>query len=76
MPRQLVNGEASKALVAVLTTVAAALPIYYGTAKWVPIVVMGLGAVLTYLVPNAPKAAPPPPVVPPVTPPQPPGGTP
>jgi hypothetical protein len=29
---QFVNGEASKALVAILTTVAAALPIYYGNA--------------------------------------------
>ena len=50
---QLVNGQASKALVAVLTTVAAALPIYYGTAKWVPVVVMALGALSVYLVPNA-----------------------
>jgi uncharacterized membrane protein (UPF0136 family) len=52
---QIVNGQASKALVAVLTAVAAALPLYFGTAKWVPVVVMGLGALLTYLVPNAPK---------------------
>ena len=51
---QLTNGQASKALVAVLTAVAAALPIYYGSAKWEPIVVMGLGALITYLVPNSP----------------------
>jgi uncharacterized membrane protein (UPF0136 family) len=54
---QLVNGQASKALVAVLTAVAAALPIYYGTQKWVPIVVMALGALSVWLVPNAPKPA-------------------
>ena len=51
--RQLTNGQASKFLVAVLTTVAAALPVYYGTAKWEPVAVMTLGAILTYLVPNA-----------------------
>ena len=52
---QLMNGQASKALVAVLTAVAAALPIYYGSAKWEPIVVMALGALITYLVPNQPR---------------------
>ena len=65
MLNQFVNGQASKALVGVLTTVAAALPIYYGPAKWEPIVVMALGALTTYLVPNAPKAPTPPPVEPP-----------
>ena len=78
MGRQLINGQASKALVAILTTVAAGLPIYYGTAKWMPIVVMGLGAVAVYLVPNqaAPKdvPAPPLPVVSMPVPPQTPGG--
>ena len=73
---QLLNGQASKALVAILTTVAAGLPIYYGTQKWVPIVVMGLGAVLTYLVPNTPPPVKPePPVVSMPVPPTP-GGTP
>ena len=68
MPRQHINGQASKFLVTVLTTVAAALPIYYGTAKWEPVAVMALGAVLTYLVPNTPPdpaAAPPASVTPP-----------
>lgn len=66
MPRQLVNGQASKFLVSVLTAVAAALPVYFGGAKWEPVVIMALGAVLTYLVPNAPKpgGAPPAPVPP------------
>jgi hypothetical protein len=57
---QFFNGQASKALVAVLTTIAAALPVYYGNAKWEPIVIMALGAVITWLVPNIPKPPPPP----------------
>ena len=57
---QFANGQASKALVGVLTTVAAALPVYCGSAKWEPIVIMALGAVTTYLVPNTPKPPPPP----------------
>ena len=52
---QLTNGQASKALVAILTEVAAALPLYYGNAKWEPVVVVALGALITYLVPNTPK---------------------
>ena len=60
MLKQFVNGEASKALVGMLTTVAAALPLYFSSAKWEPIVVMALGAVTTYLVPNSPKSPPPP----------------
>lgn len=55
MLSQFFNGQASKALVSILTTVAAALPVYYGSAKWEPVAVMVLGAVMTYLVPNAPK---------------------
>jgi hypothetical protein len=50
---QLFNGQASKALVAILTAVAAALPIYYGSTRWEPVVVMALGALTTYLVPNS-----------------------
>ena len=50
---KLLNGEASKALVAILTTVAAALPVYFGSAKWLPLAVMALGAITTYLVPNS-----------------------
>jgi type IV secretory pathway VirB2 component (pilin) len=62
----LVNGTAAKFVVAVLTTVAASLPLYYGSAHWVPVVVMVIGAVSTYLVPNAkPAAAPAQPAVPP-----------
>ena len=57
---QFFNGQASKALVAVLTTIAAALPVYYGNAKWEPIVIMALGAVITWLVPNTQKPPPPP----------------
>lgn len=52
---QFLNGQASKALVAFLTAVAAALPIYYGSASWEPVVVMALGALITYLIPNQPK---------------------
>jgi hypothetical protein len=52
---QFLNGQASKALVAFLTAVAAALPIYYGSANWEPVVVMALGALITYLIPNQPK---------------------
>lgn len=53
--RGLVNGQASKFLVVVLTASASGLTEYYGTAKWVPVVVMAVGAITTYLVPNAPK---------------------
>lgn len=56
---QLVNGEAAKFVVYVLTTVAAGLPVYFGTAHWVPIVIMAVGAVTAYLVPNAKPVSPP-----------------
>lgn len=52
---QFTNGEASKFLVAVFTAVAAALPVYFGTARWEPIVLYAIGAVLVYLTPNRPK---------------------
>ena len=58
MLSQLTSGQASKALVAGLTAIAAALPLYFGSARWEPVVVMAIGAVLTYLIPNAPKPAP------------------
>ena len=54
---QFIRGEANKALVAILTTVAAALPVYFGGAQWLPVVVMALGAIATYLVPNQPPAS-------------------
>ena len=54
MLSQFFNGQAAKALVAILTTVAAALPVYFGDAKWLPLVVMALGAITTWLVPNTP----------------------
>jgi uncharacterized membrane protein (UPF0136 family) len=54
---QFIRGEANKALVAILTTVAAALPVYFSDAKWLPVVVMALGAIATYLVPNTPPAS-------------------
>jgi hypothetical protein len=55
----LFSGAASKFLVSVLTTVAASLPLYFGTAKWEPIAVMGIGALMTYLVPNSKPEVPP-----------------
>ncbi len=55
----LFNGSASKFLVSVLTTVAASLPLYFGSSHWEPIAVMGIGALVTYLVPNSrPPATP------------------
>jgi hypothetical protein len=53
---QFISGEANKALVAILTTVAAALPVYFSDARWLSVVVMALGAIATYLVPNTPPA--------------------
>ena len=50
---QFISGEANKALVAILTTIAAALPIYFGDTKWAPVVVMAIGAITTWLVPNS-----------------------
>ncbi len=50
---QLLTGELSKVLVAVLTAVSSALPIYFGTAKWEPLAIWALGIVIIYLVPNA-----------------------
>ena len=64
MLTQFTTGQASKALVAMLTTVAAALPVYYGNAKWEPIVIMAAGAVMTYLVPNSQPPAQSPPEAP------------
>ena len=54
---QLTTGEASKFLVALFSAAASGLATYYGNARWEPVVVMGIGAVLTYLVPNASKPA-------------------
>lgn len=53
--RGLVNGQASKFLVMLLTAASAGMATYYGTAKWEPVAVMGIGAVVGYLVPNTPK---------------------
>lgn len=50
----LVNGQSTKFLVSVLTTVAASLPVYYGNSRWVPVVIMAVGALTTYLAPNKP----------------------
>lgn len=60
---QLVSGQASKFLVAVLTTAASALATYFGDAKWEPIAVMVIGAIVTYLVPNTPAEPPQPSIV-------------
>lgn len=70
MLTQFVNGQAAKSLVVILTSVATALTTYYGSAKWQPLVVLGVGIVVHYLVPNA---DPPAPVLPPL-PPEPPHG--
>jgi hypothetical protein len=50
----LVNGQASKFLVAVLSAVASGLAVFYGNARWEPVAVMAVGAVMTWLIPNAP----------------------
>lgn len=55
MLKGLVNGQASKFLVALLSAAASGLATYFGTARWEPVVVMGIGAALTWLVPNAPE---------------------
>ena len=55
--RPLVNGQASKFIVAAATAVSTWLTTSYGTAKWEPVVITGVGALLVYLVPNqAPKS--------------------
>jgi len=51
------NGQANKAIVAILTAVAASLPIYFSDATWLPIVISALGAITTWLVPNSPPPA-------------------
>jgi len=53
------NGQASKFLIAVATAASTWLTTSYGTAKWEPIVVTVIGAILVFLVPNSPKAPPP-----------------
>ena len=62
---QFANGQASKFLVALFSAAASALATYWGSARWEPAAVMGIGAVLTYLIPNA---APPAPLEPPAAP--------
>jgi len=54
---QFFDGSANKAIVAVLTAVAASLPIYFSDAKWLPVVVMAIGAITTWLVPNSQPSA-------------------
>lgn len=51
------SGQASKFLVALLAVLASALPVYFGSARWEPVVIQLVGALLVYLVPNAPKPA-------------------
>ena len=50
------NGQSSKFLIAIATAVSTWLTTSYGTAKWEPIVVTVIGALMVYLVPNSPKA--------------------
>ena len=54
------NGSASKFLVSVMTALCTWLTTSYGTAKWEPVVITAIGALMVFLVPNSakPSAAP------------------
>jgi len=54
----LVNGQSSKFLITVGGAVCTAITTYYGTTHWAPVVVTGVTALLTYLVPNKPADPP------------------
>ena len=45
-----------KAIVSGVFTVLSALAIYYGNSAWYPIAMTAVGALMVYLVPNAPSA--------------------
>jgi hypothetical protein len=49
------SGTISKFIVSVLGSASSALSLYYGSARWEPIVVMALTSIVVFLVPNAPK---------------------
>lgn len=68
--KQFTTGQANKALVNILTAISSGLVLYCGSAKWQPLVVLAIGAIIHYLVPNAPKDPP----VPPASPAEPPAG--
>ena len=51
----LVNGQASKFLVAVMGAIVTGLGTYYGSEKWTPIVTTVVTALMVYLVPNTTK---------------------
>jgi hypothetical protein len=46
-------GKYNKFIVAVLTAVSVGVTTFSGTAAWAPTVLAGIGAIVTYLVPNA-----------------------
>jgi hypothetical protein len=56
-------GSYAKLIVSVATAVITALQPYYGHEAWYPALIAGIGAVLVYVVPNAPASALPAPAV-------------
>ena len=53
--KPLLNGSADKFLVSLLGAVSASLSIYWGTAKWEPVVIALLTALGTYFISNTPR---------------------
>ena len=51
----MLNGTAAKFLVAAAGAISTGLTTFYSTAKWEPVAIAGIAALLVYLVPN--KAA-------------------
>lgn len=49
------TGTISKFLVSVITAASSSLTVFYGTARWEPAVIAGLGAIGVYLIPNSEK---------------------
>lgn len=50
-------GQYSKAIVAALGALTSSLSVYYGTARWFPIVTAAVTVLVIYLVPNQPAPA-------------------
>lgn len=63
MMKKTVNklANASKFWVALATAAEITINTFYGSQKWAPAVVLGIGSLLVYLVPNAPTM----PIIPP-----------
>ncbi|HEV2370935.1 MAG TPA: hypothetical protein VGS19_02100 [Streptosporangiaceae bacterium] len=53
--KQFFNGQAAKAMVGLGTALTTWLTTEYPGARWEPAAVAAVGAVLVFLVPNAPK---------------------